>query len=307
MSLNKIPHYQIRNYVSNDAEQIGTFDNLLELSYKYNPDFLPSNIFCAVDSDEEILGVGHIEPHETWHLIEKENVSSDFIYRLLLRISLNPKYANSESIKGNILKQLIIRAKEIRQQYPDKKIRLFTWIDSTELDEMDFYLAHGFATYSNSLVMKYDLTMDIPDVPQPDGITVKENNMVTEEELQRYYNAASIAFSGVVWSLNYIRWMKCGPEWKNFSAFYGDQLVGNTMTWMIEPDHSTSEDIFVLPEWRNRGIAKYVITEALKYLKKQGKALATLSVYGDNVTAISLYNSLGYRMHYMMIECGYDL
>lgn len=307
MNSTKIPDYQIRNYSASDADKIGAFDKTLELSYRYNPDFLPFNIFCAIDADDEILGVGHIEPHETWHLIEKDNVSSDFIYRLLLQISLNPKYKDSERLKVTLLKQLIVRAKEIRKQYPDMKIRIFTWLDSTELNEIDFFLAQGFAAYNNSLVMKYDLTQNIPDVPHPDGITVKENKMNTEEELQQYHEAASIAFSGVVWSLNYIKWLKCGPEWNNFSAFYGDQLVGNTMTWMIAPDRSASEDIFVLPEWRNKGIAKYVITETLKYLKKQGKTIATLSVFGDNAPAISLYNSLGYRMFYMMIEFGYDL
>lgn len=79
------------------------------------------------------------------------------------------------------------------------------------------------------------------------------------------------------------------------------------MTWMITKERSATEDIFVLPEWRSKGVAKYVITEVLKYLKSQGKSISTLSVLGDNKPAISLYNSLGYRMFGVMIEFGYDI
>ncbi|WP_419715122.1 GNAT family N-acetyltransferase [Heyndrickxia oleronia] len=43
----------------------------------------------------------------------------------------------------------------------------------------------------------------------------------------------------------------------------------------IGKERSATENIFVLPEWRRKGIAKAVITEALKFLKNKGKSEAT--------------------------------
>lgn len=63
------------------------------------------------------------------------------------------------------------------------------------------------------------------------------------------------------------------------------------MTQGLGKEKSATENIFVLPEWRRKGIAKAVITEALKFLKNKGKSEATLSVFGDNGRAISLYKS----------------
>lgn len=307
MTINKNPGYVIRNYSENDADKIGEFDKVLELSYRYNPDFVPANIFCAVDSHGGIFCVGHLQPHDTWNLIDKANVSSDFIYKLELRITSNSKLQCPETLKADLLKRLLNKAKEIKEQYPDKKIRVFKWLSSDDNDEIDFYLSQGFAAYQNSLIMKYDLSRNIPDVPQPEGIAVISRNMGTEEELKQYHEAEYTAFSGITWSMNLLRWFRGAAEWICFSAFDKNQLVGSTMTWMITEERSAIENIFVLPGWRNKKIARYMITRALKYLKSKGKSIATLSVYGDNRPAISLYSSLGFKMYGIMIELGYNV
>lgn len=304
---NNVIKYKIRRYTIDDADQIGEFDKLAELAYRYNPDFLPDNILCAVNTDGEILGVGHLEPHNTWHLIGKVNVPGDFIYRLKLDVSINPNLTSPDNLREVLIKRLIERTKEIKKQCPDKMIRVIVWLSSDDYEEIDFFISQRFVAYDTNLIMKYDLSKDIPTVPKPDGVTVLHNKMESEEELQQYHDAESTAFLGVVWSLNYVRWMKNDPTWVDFSAFYGNKLVGNTMTWTISDERSATEDIFVLADWRNKGIAKYVVTESLKYLKKQGKTVATLSVYGNNRPAISLYWSLGYRTFGVNMEFGYDL
>ena len=81
--------YVIRNYLIEDADKIGNFDKVLELSYRYNGDFKSENIYCAVNEEGDILGVGHLEPHDTWALIIKEDMPSDYIYKLWLGISVN--------------------------------------------------------------------------------------------------------------------------------------------------------------------------------------------------------------------------
>lgn len=116
--------YIIRNYSIEDADKIGKFDNILELFYRYNGDFKSENIFCAANAQGDILGVGHLEPHNTWWLIEKEDVPSDFIYKLKLDIYLSSEHVPPESVKDELLNALIIRANELKKPYQDKKIRI---------------------------------------------------------------------------------------------------------------------------------------------------------------------------------------
>lgn len=295
--------YKIRNYKHDDANEIGKFDKIAELSYRYNPYFRSSNIFSVVDEEESILGVAHLEPDFDWALLEK----GDLPFRLKYKISLNSKGKNIDNVRERLLEKLLLRAKEIKDKYPARKMRVTSWQDCEDKDEIDFHLTHGFTASRFCFVMKYDLTKHIPDVSKPNNIIVKENNLETEKELIQYYRTVYSVFLGETWGIDYLKWLKCGPEWCNFSAFYNDEIIANTMTWKISDERSATEEIFVLPEWRQQGICKYIITETLKDLKKKGKKCATLSVFTDNKPAISLYKSLGYKIHGVMLEMEYEL
>ncbi len=299
--------FMIRNFSIEDADKIGSFDKTLELSYRYNADFKSENIFCAVNEQGDVLGAGHLEPHDTWPLITKEGMPSDYIYKLWLGISLNSGLEPPDSVREGLLEALLARADELKKMHPGRKIRLIRHIESDDHAEIDYLLSKGFAAYNTVLVMKRDLTEEIPDVPAVDGINVINWKMASEEEKKQYHEADVKANKGVCWSLNLLRWFSFGPEWATFTAFSGDKAIGSTMTWMITDERSATENIFVVPEWRRKGVAKLVITEALKHLKNKGKKIATLGVYGDNKPALALYKSLGYEMYYVLIEIGYDL
>ncbi len=205
------------------------------------------------------------------------------------------------------MEALLARASEIKKTYPNKTIRLIKHIPADNHEDIDYFLSKGFAAYSNILVMKRDLAEVIPDVPSVEGVQVINWKMATEAEKKQYLKADARSNSGVCWSLNLLTWYTYSPEWEAFTAFSGDQAIGSTMTWLITEERSATENIFVVPEWRKKGIARLVITEALKSLREKGKKIATLAVYGSNKPAIALYKSLGYKMFYTNIEIGFDL
>lgn len=300
-------NYIIRNYCRYYADKIGNFDKITELAYSYNPDFKPANIFCAVNSEDEILGVGHLEPHITWAPIDKDSQAPDYIYSLRVSIILNPAYSTDKNLSSDLMDALLIRAREIKKDYPGKKIRIIKYISSDNNEEMDFLISKGFAANRTSLVMKRDLNEEILSCPYSPDIRIVNWKMETEEDLKLYFEADSICSDGAAWSINLVRWMRNAPEWATFAAFSGDELVGSVMTWLITEERSATENIFVLPKRRRMGVAKAFITEALKYLKLKGKTMATLCVYGDNKPALQLYKSLGYRMYSVNIEFGYDV
>nr|WP_259545078.1 GNAT family N-acetyltransferase [Heyndrickxia oleronia] len=272
--------YMIRNYKDKDADKIAEFDFMSMLAYRYNGDYELENIFCAVDSEENIYGVGHIVPDQTWLVIDNINKPSDFEHKLNLDISINEEIESPQSIQADLLTCLLKRAKELREKYPEKKVRVIHYIPSEEIEQIDFYISKGFDTRRTHLVMKRDLTKDIQDYPLPMNLRIKKWEMASQAEEEQYLKAEARGdLYGVSWSLNHLRWTKNGKEWDTFTVFNDNEVVGSVMTWGLGKERSATENIFVLPEWRRKGIAKAVITEALRFLKNKGKSEATLSIF----------------------------
>ncbi|WP_223701612.1 GNAT family N-acetyltransferase [Sutcliffiella deserti] len=301
-------YYKIRNYLDQDADKIAEFNFLAMLAYRYNKDYEPANIFCAVDSEDTIVGVGHLEPDQPWTTRDQPLKQSNFIYKLNLDMYWNHHVPCPSELQDELLNSLLARAREISDLFPDKNIRVSYIIPADELEEVDYFLARGFTARRTHFIMKRDLTEEIPNVPLIEGILVVHWKMETQAEQEKYLRAeAEAALDGISWSLNRLKWMKSGSAWDTFTAFKGDEVVGSVMTWGLGEERSATENIFVLPDWRRKGIARAVITEALHFLKNKGMKEATLSVYGDNESAIALYKSLGYQMLSIHLEFGIDL
>jgi len=57
------------------------------------------------------------------------------------------------------------------------------------------------------------------------------------------------------------------------------------------------DDVYVLPEFRGRGIGKRLVVESLKKMKDKGVNTVRLTVLTENKTAIKLYEELGFRIY----------
>lgn len=73
-----------------------------------------------------------------------------------------------------------------------------------------------------------------------------------------------------------------------------DTIVGGLMAWQEEAGHGVIEDVFVRESWRKRGFARYLLTQALRYLKANQIQYANLMVLTSNKSALSLYESVGF-------------
>jgi ribosomal protein S18 acetylase RimI-like enzyme len=81
------------------------------------------------------------------------------------------------------------------------------------------------------------------------------------------------------------------------AAFDADgKLVGSMMAYWYNRRYGLTEDVFVVPAWRRRGIARYLVTEGMIYLRENGIGRVGLEVRESNGPAVRLYQSLGYQI-----------
>lgn len=86
-------------------------------------------------------------------------------------------------------------------------------------------------------------------------------------------------------------------------AFDGDRAIGFAIIRLQFP-HGLFEqkplvhisDVYVMPEYRRRGVATALVTHGIAFARKKGIGLVTLGVLA-NCPAIGLYEKLGFKVH----------
>ena len=300
-----VKEFMIRNPQDEDVEQIERLDFVLKLLYLYHDDFDKKNMFCAVNDEGEMIAVAHLMEHDTFHAIRSDN-NDNFIRYLTFEITLADNM-KEERVKDALTEALLKRSREIKAEYPDKRIVMAQYIDTDNLQDLSYLLARGFSIHDTIVIYKFDLSRDIPSFSLPEGVRVLPFALGNSEALEQYHQAELASFDGVAWSMNHLRWMQGAQEMVNYCAFHGSQFIGNTSTWRITEERSATENVFVLPEWQKKGVARSLLSTALNELKKQGKTMATLGTHGDNRKAIHLYTQVGYELYGFRLTIGYEM
>jgi [ribosomal protein S18]-alanine N-acetyltransferase len=72
------------------------------------------------------------------------------------------------------------------------------------------------------------------------------------------------------------------------------EVIGMIVVWLIV-DEAHIASIAVEPGYRNQGIARQLLSEALKTVIEKGYSIATLEVRAGNLPAKNLYASFGFK------------
>ncbi len=87
----------------------------------------------------------------------------------------------------------------------------------------------------------------------------------------------------------------------SFSSKINNKPVGFTKGSVPEyplevSEHfGTIDDLYVLPEFRGRGVGRKLVVESLKTLKARGVKAVRLNVLKENKAAVKLYRRLGFK------------
>jgi ribosomal protein S18 acetylase RimI-like enzyme len=277
----------------------------IEAGFYLSPAFEQGqNISCAVDPQDRLLGYAAIYPNYVSRRLGARLLWTD--------LRVEPELPEAGELRDALLERTIVRAGEIRDELRQPVALSATYFAEGRAS-IDYLLSRGFAHYESVFLMRRDLAQPIPDLPTPEGVQVRRWRLETEAEQRAYVEACNQAFQDDGRSLGELQHFMRSPMWgvgTTIAAFAGDQVAGNVMVFYdpAQPPGAerfgATEWVFVLPQWRRRGVARYLLREALVYLRERGLAYAELQVVADNRQGLGLYEAVGYWLYREEISVG---
>jgi len=248
-----------------------------------------SNVYCAFE-DGKMVAKGQVSiinvvpPGRS-----KENNHS--IYINLKTIS---EREQDITLLDKVYQYLLTRAKQLKVTLPQEYgTILCVGNDSKETANNQFFIQKGYLPLNSLYSMNRDLTEPVVELKLQEEFQFSHWSMETSSEERDYLNIEAEIWPDAPLGLNRLSEYKKNKLWTSMVIRQIDTIVGGLMTWQ-EEDYGVIEDVYVREPWRKRGIAKFTLTQALKYLKSHKLQKATLMVLTTNKSALSLYESVGF-------------
>jgi ribosomal protein S18 acetylase RimI-like enzyme len=227
----------------------------------------------------------------------------DLPHRAWVEIKAKPGLQDAESVKDLLLERVLARSRALAAEHPGRPVRMAFQYNPNEEPAIAYVQSRGFEKAESLYGMRRDLTQPIADAPAPQGISLRRWRMETEAEQAAYVSARNECFPEAPTDLCDWQYFLGSQEWANgmmIAAFGGDELAGCVLAYWPgtndDPQAGYTEYIFTRLAWRGRGIARAMITEAIRYLQEHGKQAAKLEVLALNEGALDVYRGLGYQV-----------
>jgi len=299
----------IRNHTTNDLPHLAAFITrylaaipdaklIYPAVYTYHPALEGGkNVFTAWDENEILVGFAPAfpvpatdaeaanEPHHIWTIVVAD-----------------PARGDGDAIRGALLARVLERARVLTERFPaPRRVRLASDLIVSQKADIDFLLGQGFTHYASMYVMTRDLNAPLLDVSLPPGITVRHWKMETEAEQDQYLAAFNRCFPSNSKDRATLQFFMRSPLWgvgTAITAFDTDNALIASVLSYWDPDEKIgiTDDVFVLPEWRGRGLARYLVNAGLAYQHTHGLEYARLEVHANNPPAIAVYKATGYTI-----------
>lgn len=297
----------IRNYIPEDISQVievqkeykKKYPNYIIRGaevYTHHPVFENGkNILCAFDNREQLIAYSPIVAAPV-----NDESKEEYPNYIWTDIIFDPEAAELYPVMNSLLEGIIARAAEIKAAFPKRRTRLAALKFVEEREGIDYFISKGVEHYDTMYSMKRDLSKPIEEVAVPDEVEIRRWKISTQEDKLKYINADNLSNPNNPISMESLEWSIAGLWSAGYSigAFDGsDNLLGSVMAYWYDGSGGITEEVFVLPQWRRKGIAQCMIKEALVYLKECGKLSAELEVRKSNENAVNLYKKMGYEIY----------
>jgi ribosomal protein S18 acetylase RimI-like enzyme len=295
----------VRTYQARDIEKLARFFERYRGAfpdaklappeyYTYHPTLAGGqNVFCVLDHQERIVGFAPVFPAPATE--ESEPEEPHHIWTIVLA---DPGAPDAGQARTLLLERVIERAGAIKASFTPRRVKLAADMAASQRPDIAHLLENGFECYEGMHVMSRKTKDPVPDISIPQEITVRFWEMTLEEDRMSYVRAFNSCFSECPKTIEGLGFILDSPMWAGtvVAAFApGNQLAGSVLAYPNEEaGWGVVDDVFVLPEWRRRGIARRLVGEGIRCLREQGVEEVRLDVVQSNEPAILLYRSMGY-------------
>lgn len=260
------------------------------------------NVFCAFDDEDNLRAFAPLVA-----VPATDAADPDAPNHIWTVITVDPDLEDKQVVREELFQKICERAHEISRALGNRKTRLASDLFDNLREEIEYFLSEGFDHYESVYIMARDCTKPIPDLPSGPEMTIRRWKVETPEEQRQYIDAHDLVFNTSPMTLEGFQCFLNSEEWAVgtiVGAFAPDgQFIGGVTAFWNEAENKRTgkrigktEDVFVIPEWRGRGVARQLVAEALRYLKESGLEEARLEVRTTNHSALKLYISMGYEI-----------
>jgi mycothiol synthase len=274
----------------------------IALSLKYMDNFDPHFNLVIAELGEQPLGLAMVH----WF----QEMNGPRIYRHIIRVV---EAGSKLGIEELLLSFAEARLRKLARRHSPGLEKIFvTGVPNSTPSQIEMLERHGYEPERYFFEMLRDLSLPIQEYVLPQGIEVRP---VEPAHYSKIFAAQNEGFQDhwgyVPLSEAGIQWYKESPQfqpWLWKIAWEGHEVIGMVQNFIDEAQNQRfsrkrgyTEEICVRRPWRRKGIARALISQSLKELRKRGMAQAALGVDTENLSgALGLYQSLDYeqaRMH----------
>ncbi|WP_036688305.1 GNAT family N-acetyltransferase [Paucisalibacillus globulus] len=290
--------FEIRNFKKEDMPLLGDFYQAVTRDRKVvfwwvGPEQNWDNVFCAFEKGR-MVAKGQVEiinsisdghPEESRHSI-------------YLNLKTLPDRELDFDLLNRLYESLYGRALELKQQLSaNYRTNLCVGNFGTEVNNNRYFLEEkGFRQLETLYTMERDLHQPINPVVLPHSKLKSDFwKMDSLEEEKLYLEAECEIWPDSALGLKRLREYKSNSSWTAIPVWENGSIVACALVWQ-EDEIGVIEDVFVKKAWRKQGIAKFLLTTALIYLKDVGLDKAQLMVDTENEKALSVYQSVGFNV-----------
>ncbi|MBN2219981.1 MAG: GNAT family N-acetyltransferase [Kosmotogaceae bacterium] len=253
------------------------------------------NILLAIDN-------GRVQGFSRF--FSRQNFSREFFHHIWLEIILE-NFADPKLMSALYEASIPAIIDSTKGFFPAAGTRICVKTSDTEKTKRDFFSSAGFTHWIDLDYMERDMSEEISYYRLPEGLRIAKLKPRREPEILQYLRVEQICFPDSPLEYKYLNYFFSKAEWKREGVIIAatdakENIVGSVMVYpdIHNDDKCYTEEIFVVQEWRGRGLARALLATSLTYLKSLGKTRAILSVTSDRTSAKKIYEEAGFKFQF---------
>jgi ribosomal protein S18 acetylase RimI-like enzyme len=250
------------------------------------------NVLIARDVNGDRLGAAYLYP------FYEADLEPEHPHNVYLHLQPECKADAREAVKDALLGRALERAGEIRREAQQPKTRVYACFFKHKREEIAYFLQRGFAHDEGMLILAWHGPAELPPVELPDGVTIERWRMEADSHRVRFIDAHRQVFPRHPYTMTTLQQTMSRPGWDNFTAWSDAEIAGNIMVYIMHDEAGSPvgciEDLFVQRQWRRRGVARALLSAALRRFQDQEIYHVQLEMWSANQSAFHLYRAFGF-------------